>query len=256
VPAAREDPAQLHVDGLDLADLDLDDLNDLDVDELDLDDLSLDDPGQNRSDPDGALQGDTVEARTVTPDQKTGGAGPMPPGPRSALPTRGTAHPGAVPVPRTEHVPRTDPVAPVDAEVVDDSTGGPGGFDPTGMDVMLIVSSLKASLAFYEGMLHMPVLDQTEGTAVLSSGGGRIILQQMAEMSPVERRVMHLQLRVRNVEAVYHELRRRGVTFAHRPRVVWPTDRDEVTVATCRDPDGHAVSLTEWRVRSTGSSSD
>ena len=127
-----------------------------------------------------------------------------------------------------------------------------GGPDPTGMDVMLIVSNLKASLAFYEGLLHLPVVDATEGTAVLSSGGGRIILQQMAQMSPVERRVMHLQLRVRDVEAVYQELRRRGVTFAHRPRVIWPTDRDEVTVATCRDPDGHAVSLTEWRVRSTG----
>jgi catechol 2,3-dioxygenase-like lactoylglutathione lyase family enzyme len=249
------DLERLNLDDLNLDDLnldDLDDLDDLDLRDLDLSDLDLSDldgPAGERLVDHGqltdALAEPTVE---VDPVRDRSGRDAQPSG--SPLPTRG----GPVPQPRAEKVPRPISPAPVDAEVVEDgaAAGGSSAFDPGGMDVMLIVSNLKASLDFYEGMLHLPVVDATEGTAVLSSGGGRIILQQMAQMSPVERRVMHLQLRVRDVEGVYHDLRRRGVTFAHRPKVIWPTDRDEVTVATCRDPDGHAVSLTEWRVRRTG----
>jgi catechol 2,3-dioxygenase-like lactoylglutathione lyase family enzyme len=258
------DLENLNLDDLDLADLDRLNLDDLDLDDLDLSDLDLEamdlkSLDLDAPDPGGPDAGGHVEPLAeptveVEPVRDRSGRDAQPSG--SPLPSRGAERPAPAPVPqpRAEPVPRTISPTPVDAEVVEDgeAAGGSSAFDPGGMDVMLIVSSLKTSLAFYEGMLHLPVVDATEATAVLSSGSGRIILQQMAQMSPVERRVMHLQLRVRNVEAVYQDLRRRGVTFAHRPKVIWPTDRDEVTVATCRDPDGHAVSLTEWRVRRAG----
>ena len=173
------------------------------------------------------------------------------------LPVRERPGP-TLPQPRTRSDGRSGEARPTGRPASPRPAGDASGAELGGLDVMLIVSNLKASLHFYEGLLHLPVLDATESSAVLSTGGGQIILQQMAQMSPVDRRVMRLQLRVKNVEAMYQELRRKGVTFAHRPKAFWPTDRDEVMVATCHDPDGHAVSLTEWRLRNPGpkSSSD
>lgn len=165
--------------------------------------------------------------------------------------TESDAHEGADAEPEadpTGTAATTKDAARRDATEAAAATGpGPGAM---GMDVMLMVSDLETSLSFYHGLLRLPVLDSTATTAVLSYGGGQIILQEKPDMSPVERRVMHLHIRVKDVEAVQRDLRAKGVTFAHRPTVIRPTDRHEIIVATCHDPDGHAVSLTEWRDRS------
>jgi resuscitation-promoting factor RpfA len=121
--------------------------------------------------------------------------------------------------------------------------------DGRAMGVMLIVSDLTRSVAFYRELPGVTVVDHTSGSAVLSYGGGRILLRQVADMSPVDRRVVHLHIEVADVEETYQGLKAKGIEFVHRPRVMSRGDRLEVSAATFRDPDGHAIALTHWRTR-------
>jgi catechol 2,3-dioxygenase-like lactoylglutathione lyase family enzyme len=119
-----------------------------------------------------------------------------------------------------------------------------------GIGMMLIVSDLAISLHFYRDVLGLHAVDVTDRTAELTFGGSRLLLCLVADMSPVNRRVEHLHLDVPDVEAAYHELLARGVDFPHAPRVITTrADGSELLAATFRDPDGHAVALTQWRER-------
>jgi catechol 2,3-dioxygenase-like lactoylglutathione lyase family enzyme len=117
------------------------------------------------------------------------------------------------------------------------------------MGIMLIVSDLDRSTDFYRDLLGFEVVDINPGSAVISYGGGHILLSRVADMSPVERRVAHLHLWVSDVDASYRRLRDKGVDFVHRPRILSRGDRLELWGAAFRDPDGHAIALTQWRER-------
>jgi resuscitation-promoting factor RpfA len=151
-----------------------------------------------------------------------------------------------VPQPRPAEDLPTRAIVPVEPPA-GSSTATPTGPELLAMGIMLIVSDLGRSLHFYGGTLGFAVVDQTAGSAVLTNGGGRILLRQVADMSPVDRRVVHLHIPVTDVESSYQELRRKGVDFVHRPRVMSRLDRSEMWAATFRDPDGHAIALTQWR---------
>ena len=63
---------------------------------------------------------------------------------------------------------------------------------------------------------------------------------------PSSRRVPRVMaLRVRNLRAAYHDLRRQGVEFIATPRDPDPTTGVE-SVVCCRDPDGYVVELIEY----------
>jgi catechol 2,3-dioxygenase-like lactoylglutathione lyase family enzyme len=145
--------------------------------------------------------------------------------------------------------PRTEPPAEalVGEVVIDTSRVGEAA---RGIGMMLIVSDLGLSLRFYRDILGLQAVDVTDRTAELTFGGGRLLLCLVADMSPVNRRVEHLHLDVPDVEAAYHDLRAKGVVFPHPPRVITTrADGSELLAATFRDPDGHAVALTQWRER-------
>lgn len=132
------------------------------------------------------------------------------------------------------------------------------GTEPAGDDskaqrvgIMLFVSDLGRSLRFYRDLLEFTVADRNSSSAVLTYGGGRVVLRRVVDMSPVDRRVVHLHLDVPNVDDAYQELRDKGVEFVHRPRVMSRGQRLELWAATFRDPDGHAIALTQWRERSS-----
>ncbi|GAA0734195.1 VOC family protein [Dactylosporangium roseum] len=118
-----------------------------------------------------------------------------------------------------------------------------------GVSVTLIVSDLRRSRRFYRDTLGLTELDSGPTSAVLATGDARVVLRRVADMPPVDRRVVHLNLEVPDVYEAYERLREQGVDFVHRPRVVPQGEQLELCSATFRDPDGHAIALTRWELR-------
>jgi catechol 2,3-dioxygenase-like lactoylglutathione lyase family enzyme len=128
-------------------------------------------------------------------------------------------------------------------------TAQPGLNGVHNVSVTLIVADLERSLTFYRDRLGLTEIDTGVGSAVLASGNARILLRQVTDTRPVDRRVVHLNLEVDDVHEAYERLRREGVEFMHPPRVVNQGEQLEQWAATLRDPDGHAIALTRWEVR-------
>lgn len=118
-----------------------------------------------------------------------------------------------------------------------------------GVSVTLIVSDLSRSRSFYRDTLGLQEIDTSRSSAVLAFGDARVILRQVTDMPPIDRRLVHLNLDVPDVQEAYDQMRERGVEFVHRPRVVQQGEHLELCSATFRDPDGHAIALTRWAVR-------
>ena len=74
-----------------------------------------------------------------------------------------------------------------------------------------------------------------------------MLLQHMADMSPVDRRVGHLHIEVPDVDAAYRRPRGQGRAVQPPAPDGQPGRRLELWAATFRDPDGHGIALTEWR---------
>jgi catechol 2,3-dioxygenase-like lactoylglutathione lyase family enzyme len=121
--------------------------------------------------------------------------------------------------------------------------------DGQAMGMMLVVSDLNRSLRFYRDLVGFSMVDSGANVAVLAYGGGRVLLRQLADMSPVDRRVAHLHISVPDVDASYKNLRDRGIEFVHRPRVTSRGEKLDLWAATFRDPDGHDIALTQWQAR-------
>ncbi|GAB3813756.1 VOC family protein [Micromonospora zhanjiangensis] len=121
----------------------------------------------------------------------------------------------------------------------------------SGVGITLLVTNLDTSIAFYRDMLGFRELDAGEGNAVLASGATRLVLRAVPEVAPINRRLVHLNLEVADVQAAHAELRDKGVRFTYAPRVVNRGERLELWAAAFRDPDGHGIALTQWRERTT-----
>ncbi len=93
------------------------------------------------------------------------------------------------------------------------------------------------------------LVDSGSTSATLARGDAHILLRRATDPPPVDRRIVHINLEVSDVHAVYEELRAKGVEFVHRPRVVSQGEQLELWAATFRDPDGHAIALTRWELR-------
>jgi catechol 2,3-dioxygenase-like lactoylglutathione lyase family enzyme len=146
-----------------------------------------------------------------------------------------------VPQPAPPHL------APYFADQPEESTSGLSGVH--NVSVTLIVADLRRSLTFYRDLLGLTEIDSGVGSAVLASGNARILLRQVTDTRPVDRRVVHLNLEVDDVHEAYDRLRRENVEFMHPPRVVNQGEQLEQWAATLRDPDGHAIALTRWEIR-------
>ncbi|GAA1645601.1 VOC family protein [Catellatospora bangladeshensis] len=118
-----------------------------------------------------------------------------------------------------------------------------------GVGITLLVTDLARSRAFYHDLLGFYEVDGGQGNVVLASGDTRLVLRTAQELTPVNRRHIHLNLEVGDVDAVYRELKVRGVKFTYAPRVVNHGERLELWAASFRDPDGHGIAIIEWKAR-------
>jgi catechol 2,3-dioxygenase-like lactoylglutathione lyase family enzyme len=116
-----------------------------------------------------------------------------------------------------------------------------------GVGITVLVTHLDRSIAFYRDTLGFYEIDSGEGSAVLASGDTRLVLRTVHGLSAEAGRLIYLNLEVGDVEAVYEELRAKGVQFVHAPRPVNRGDRLELWSATFRDPDDHNIAITQWR---------
>jgi catechol 2,3-dioxygenase-like lactoylglutathione lyase family enzyme len=118
-----------------------------------------------------------------------------------------------------------------------------------GVGITILVTELDRSLEFYRDMLGFFEIDGGAESVILASGDTRIVLVTAQELSPVHKRVVHLNLEVGDVDAVYEELKVRGVRFTYAPRVVNRGERLELVAAAFKDPDGHGIAITQWKAR-------
>jgi catechol 2,3-dioxygenase-like lactoylglutathione lyase family enzyme len=239
--------SDLDLSDVDLSDLDLD-LSDVDLSDLDSTDLELAEPASRATEPDNdSFWRSTKTIQPASPAQEeptTRPVAPPTPAPR-AMPTEpdlGDAKERAA----GYELPMRPIPQPRPAELEMESAPTPTG-NTQSMGVMLVVADVGRSLEFYRDLLGLTVGASDRGSAMLEFGSGRLLLRQVVDMSPVERRLAHLQIEVADVESSYRELKAKGVSFAHKPRVVFPGEKRELWAATLRDPDGHAVALTQWR---------
>jgi catechol 2,3-dioxygenase-like lactoylglutathione lyase family enzyme len=127
-----------------------------------------------------------------------------------------------------------------------DARPGPAGAIH-GVGITVLVTDLERSVAFYRDILGFYEIDSGRGSAVLASGHTRIVLRTVHDMSAVAGRLIYLNLEVGDVEAVYEELKAKGVTFVHAPRPVNRGDTLELWAASFNDPDKHNIAITQWR---------
>jgi catechol 2,3-dioxygenase-like lactoylglutathione lyase family enzyme len=116
-----------------------------------------------------------------------------------------------------------------------------------GVGITVLVTDLGRSIGFYRDTLGFYEIDSGDGSAVLASGDTRLVLRTVAGFSAEAGRLIYLNLEVGDVEAVYGELRAKGVHFVHPPQPVNRGDRLELWSATFRDPDDHNIAITQWR---------
>ncbi|MGH3682115.1 MAG: VOC family protein, partial [Natronosporangium sp.] len=123
---------------------------------------------------------------------------------------------------------------------------GPAGAI-NGVGVTVLVADLERSVEFYRDRLGFYEVDGGEGSVVLASGETRLVLRQAPDLGTGNRRLVHLNLEVSDIDAMYAELKGNGVRFLYPPRAVSRSARLELWAAAFRDPDGHGIALTQWR---------
>jgi catechol 2,3-dioxygenase-like lactoylglutathione lyase family enzyme len=119
-----------------------------------------------------------------------------------------------------------------------------------GLGMTMLVADVGRSVAFYRDLLGFSEIDSGRTNAVLASGDIRIVLRKAEDFSAGNRRLTHLNIEVGDLDSVYRKLLARGIGFSYAPRVVNRGERLELWAAAFRDPDGHAINLTQWRTRS------
>jgi len=116
-----------------------------------------------------------------------------------------------------------------------------------GVGITVLVTNLARSIKFYRETLGFYEIDTGSGSAVLASGDTRLVLRTVHDLSGPAGRLIYLNLEVGDVEAVYQELKGKGVTFVHGPRPVNRGDKLELWAASFHDPDKHNIAITQWR---------
>jgi catechol 2,3-dioxygenase-like lactoylglutathione lyase family enzyme len=110
--------------------------------------------------------------------------------------------------------------------------------------VLIGVTDLERSLAFYRDALGLTVQLAAGEFAFLDGGGVTLALRRVADLAGATEGRTELVFHVEDIDAACASLRSRGVTFRVEPRVV----TGDQLAADFRDPDGHVLSIFGPRV--------
>ena len=115
----------------------------------------------------------------------------------------------------------------------------------------LTVQSVQRSIDFYSGKLGLRVdWNAAPAFAMLRIGAGTIGLLSVAEArkegvadsTPAQKQAIHVEFRTDDLDALYEELKAKGVVF-HQP----PHDEPWERAMTAFDPDGYAVEFAQGK---------
>ena len=109
------------------------------------------------------------------------------------------------------------------------------------MQILVPVTDLDRAVAFYEGVLDLPLLFRFPGNAFFDAHGIRLYLGQPTE--PGFDGAATLYFRVADVTATLELLESRGAPVLERPEIVFTTDDYDLWLAFVRDPEGNNIGL-------------
>jgi catechol 2,3-dioxygenase-like lactoylglutathione lyase family enzyme len=119
-------------------------------------------------------------------------------------------------------------------------TDQPLGLSTLGQ-VLVPVTDVERSTAFYRDQLGIPFLYSYPGIAFFDADGVRLYLTQ-PEAPDFDGRAT-LYFKVPDIQAAVAALEARGVAFFSRPRVVHRDPSYELWMAFTKDPDGNNIGL-------------
>jgi predicted enzyme related to lactoylglutathione lyase len=109
------------------------------------------------------------------------------------------------------------------------------------MQILVPVTDLDRAVAFYEGVLDLPLLFRFPGNAFFDADGVRLYLATPTE--PGFDGVATVYFRVADVTATLELLESRGATVRERPEIVFGTPDYDLWLAFVTDPDGNNIGL-------------
>jgi resuscitation-promoting factor RpfA len=119
--------------------------------------------------------------------------------------------------------------------------------------IILRVTDLAKSVAFYRDLVGLPLQSDNGEFAVLSAGGALVMLHQLTPKSSAPSTGLaaftEVVLESPDILASYRALKTRGVAFRIEPRVATTDGTRDLYVADFRDPDGHVLSISGWVAR-------
>lgn len=91
----------------------------------------------------------------------------------------------------------------------------------------------------YKDVLGLPVAEQNPSFVMFETQGSRLAFHKLAKGPRLDRQTIEVHFEVRDVDAVYDSLQRKGVKFDEKPaNMPWGT-----RMASFKDPEGYMVEI-------------
>ena len=111
--------------------------------------------------------------------------------------------------------------------------------------VILRVTDLDASVAFYRDLVGLELISETPGFVFFDGGSIQIALNVNPD-EPTDETSTELVLEVDDVSSTVKEMEDRGIEFEVPLRAVTTAGDRTLHATHFRDPDGHFWSVTGW----------
>jgi len=121
--------------------------------------------------------------------------------------------------------------------------------------IILRVTDLKASIAFYRDRVGLRLQSTFDEFAVFDGHGMTLMLQELVRKSNAPNGGLsaftEVVLESEDVMKSYAEMKVRGVVFTREPFAATTDGSRVLYAANFKDPDGHVLSVTGWVSRTT-----